>query len=51
MAILSERKRRDDSEGREKALQKIEGRLMEIQGYLNKRRYARHEPRKKLKPP
>jgi len=43
LIIRSERKTRDDREGREKALQKIEDRLMQIRGYLNQRRYARRE--------
>lgn len=56
LIIRSERKTRDDREGREKALQKIEGRLRQIQSYLNQRRYARREyvqqqVRAALKPP
>lgn len=43
LIVRSERKTKDDREGREKALQKIERRLTQIHGYLNQRRYARGE--------
>lgn len=56
LIVRSERKTRDDREGREKALQKIENRLGQIHGYLNQRRYTRGEYVKQqveaaLKPP
>ncbi|MDD3926767.1 MAG: IS1634 family transposase [bacterium] len=56
LVVHSERKAKDDREGREKALKKIEKRLEEIAGYLNRRRYAHGEYAKEqieaaLKPP